>query len=452
MKTSPLKNPPTPKGIPLFGNLLQFRKDPLSFLLKTSSELGDIIRLKLGPEKLYVISHPDHLKHVFLDNYKNYEKKSRMWTKLMPLFGLSLVTTDGDTWKRRRRLAQPSFHHERIAAFAKQMSEATQDLIKRWQNNSSENTDISSGMMQLTLQILGRTLLNTELTEETQTIQESIHIILAHANKQGRQLLSIPYSIPTPANRRFLKAVQALDELVYGVIKSRRANHKTSFDLLSMLMDSKDEETKQGLNDRELRDELVTFIFAGHETSANALTWTFYLLAKHPEIQKRLHAETVQVLQGKAPQFETLRQLSYVERAIKEAMRLYPPVWFTGRTLVKDDQIGPYHIPAASVVMPAFYVTHHRPDIWKDPESFDPDRFLPERIEKMHHQAYLPFGAGPRQCIGNMFAMMEMQIIVILLCQHYQFELIPDFKVELEPSITLRPKYGMKLRLIPRAK
>ncbi len=448
MKT---QTPPSPPGPPLFGNLLQFRRDPLRFLIQTRSNLGDVFRLKLGPENLYVISHPEHIKHVFIDNYKNYEKKSRMWTKLMPLFGFSLVTTDGETWKRRRRLAQPSFHHERISAFAKQMTQTTQELLQRWENNPNSNIDFSSEMMQLTLQILGRTLLNTELTEETQTIQKSIHTILVHANKQGRQLLSIPYSIPTPANRRFLKAVNTLDELVYGIIKSRRENQKSAFDLLSMLMDSRDEETQQGLNDRELRDELVTFIFAGHETSANALTWTFYLLAKHPRIQEQLYLEISKLLQG-PPRLKDLKQLSIVERIIKESMRLYPPVWFTGRTLVKDDQIGDFFIPAKSVIMPSIYLTHHHPDIWENPEVFDPDRFLPERIEKMHRQAYIPFGAGPRQCIGNMFALMEMQIIVILLCQHYQFELAPNFEAELEPSITLRPKNGMRLRLIPRAK
>lgn len=449
MNTHQKNKIPGPKGLSLLRSNLKFKKDPLGVITEMTHEFGDIICFRFGPETLYIISHPDHMKHLFVDHHKNYGKQTRLWKKLNPFLGQGLLSREGEFWQKERKIIQPTFHRERISTFAESMTQSTEELLQKWESyiDTKETIDLLPEMMRLTLEILGKTLINVNLSNEADLIRNSITIIISHINQQARSLLSLPNWIPTSANRRFFKALKTFDELIYNMIKQRRLSKSDHGDMLSMLMNVQDAETGEKMSDQQLRDELITFIFAGHDTTANAMSWICYLLAKHSDIKEKLSQDLKEVLKGDTPRLEDLPKLSLTDRVIKESMRLYPPAWFTGRTALQEDKIGDYLIPMNATLMPCFYLTHHREDFWKDAEKFDPDRFLPEIFSHQHRYAYIPFGTGPRQCIGNTFAMMEMQLVISMIAQRYQFNLQTDFPVEMEPSITLRPRHGVKVTL-----
>jgi cytochrome P450 len=440
--------------VPLpYGWIARLRHQPLEFLLEGRRRYGDVFRFQLGPLVFHQLAHPDHVKHVLLDHQKNYPR-SRHYDRVRVVVGSGLVTSEGPVWRRLRRMAQPAFHPQRVAALAGVMTEATEELRQRWQAYAESGVafNVVGEFVELTLRIVGRALLGIDLGGEADRIGSAMTTALGYLEYRLGNLLSLPPGVPTPRYLRARRALETIDSVVYDVIARRRAapdaGHDTG-DLLSMLLATQDDETGAGPTDRELRDHVLTFIGAGHETTAIALPWTVYLLTQHRDADARLRAEVAAVLGGRVPTANDLPRLSYTRRVIEESLRLYPPVYAVSRDVKASDEIGGFHIPAGSMVLLSPYVTHRHPLLWPDPETFDPDRFTPEQSAERPRFAWYPFLGGPHQCIGQEFAMMEITLVVAMLVQAFQFRLAPGFHVEPQPMLSLRPRGGLSLILQP---
>lgn len=437
------------EGWPAVGDVLDMRRDPLGYLAKVAP-LGDVVRLRFG-RSVYLLNHPDHAQRVLHDNHANY-RKSFFYRRMKPLVGEGLLTSEAADWKRKRRLAQPAFHRERLAGFVAIMSRHTSATLDRWAGAAArgEPVDVAAELMRLTLTVVGHALFGQDLLGRADRSGRALTTALRITNERMFALLSLPPWVPTPRNLRFAAAVRVLDALVTEIIASRRRGAPRD-DLLGMFMEARDAEGGGGLSDAELRDEVMTMVLAGHETTANALTWAFHLLGGAPEVDRALHEESIRVLQGRAAAVEDLPRLELASRVHQEAMRLFPPAWIFGREAIGPDRFGPYAIPAGAAVSIPSYLLHRDPRFWHAPERFDPDRFLPAEVARRHRYAYLPFAAGPRMCIGNAFAMMEMQVVLSMVAGRFRLSALPDRPVELEPSVTLRPRRGLWMALVPRA-
>jgi cytochrome P450 len=362
------------------------------------------------------------------------------------LLGEGLLTSENEFWKRQRRLTQPAFHHHSLKSFATTMVEYTTETLEHWKDHAKGTPiDIHDEMMRLTFRIVGKTLFSADLERDAQAVGRALTVALNFANDYGDAAIRMPTWLPLPKNVRFRRALRTLDEMVARIISEHRGEPKS--DLLGMLMAATDEFGER-MSDRQLRDEVMTLVLAGYETTANALSWLFYLLASHPEIESRLHRELSAVLADRTPTLEDLPRLKYAEQVIQEAMRLYPPAWMIERHAVGDDLLPTgFAIPAGAIVAISPYVLHRNTNYWNDPERFDPDRFDHERSAGRPRYSYLPFGAGSRVCIGNSFAMMEAKLILAMVTMQYRLEVVADQSVELEPKITLRPRFGIKVRV-----
>lgn len=431
-------------------------QDLLGFYMNATQEYGDIVSFGgTSAWATYFVSHPDYVKHVLQDNNHNYGKKNWLNDMIKPLAGEGLLTSEGEGWRRRRKLAQPAFHRERIAAFATGMTNATSAMLERWETvirqqqtqQSQPSIDIVHEMQRLTLGIVSTALFSTDISGDSDEMGDALNDIFAYFNHRSRTPLSLPARVPTRRNRRFTHAVERLDTITYEVIEEHRQSETKSDDLLSMLLEARDEETGEGLSNRQLRDEVGTFLAAGHETTAMTLSWTWYMLSKHPAVAHKLQAEVAEVLGDRLPTAADISRLTYTRMVIQEVMRLYPAAWAMTRGIIEDDKIGGYSIKAGAIMILSPYVTHRHPDFWDNPEGFDPERFSPERIAERPRYAYFPFGGGPRQCIGNEFALMEAQLIVAMVAQRYRLDLIPGQKVEPDPIFTLRPKTTVRFTL-----
>ena len=438
-----------PKTYPLVGSVPELLKDPLSYFFGAQREFGDVFAYRIGPRKLYFIAHPDDIKHALLDNYKNYRKHTA-YDKIKPLVGEGLLTSEGETWLKNRRLAQPVFHRQRIDTFGDMMTEACLEMLARWQPylDTGEAFDLAPEMMRLTLTVVGKALFSTDLSGEAEDIGEALGFALEQTNRRTLAPLDLPPSVPTPNNVRYKRAIRALDEVVYGLIDERRRTGKDEGDLLSMLLHARDADTGETMNDQQLRDEAMTLFLAGHETSATALTWAFYLLSKHPAVTDTLLGELDGVLTGRTATAADVPQLRYTRQVVDEVLRLYPPAWLIGRqTLDKDVLPSGTALKAHTDVTISPYITHRHPDFWPNPEGFDPERFGSERAEGRHRFAYFPFGGGPRLCIGNNFALLEMVLSLATVLQRCRLELLAGERGTPQPQITLRPKGGVLVTL-----
>ncbi|HEY2156869.1 MAG TPA: cytochrome P450 [Isosphaeraceae bacterium] len=432
-----------------FGPLARSRRDPLGFMVDASRRYGDVFRLRLGPLVFHQVTHPDGVKRVLLDNQRNYPR-SWMYGRTRVVVGEGLVTTEGAPWRRLRRLAQPAFHHRRIAALAGVMTEAIGSMLSHWRDLAAagEPVDVAAEFGRLTLNIVGRALLGIDLGGEADRIGAAVTESLGYLEYRVNTLIPVPYFIPTARNRRAHRAIATFDAVVADILASRRrAPGQDRGDLLSILLEVRDEETGTSLSDRELRDQIVTFIGAGHETTAVALAWTFYLLSLHPDADSRLRDEVDGALDGRVPTIDDLPNLDFTRRVIEESLRIYPPVYGTVRDAREEDEIGGFRIPARTMVVLAPYVTHRHPEFWPDPERFDPDRFLPEAAAARPRFAWYPFLAGPHQCIGQEFAMMEATLAVAMVAQAFRLRLAPGAVVEPRPMLTLRPRGGIPMIL-----
>jgi cytochrome P450 len=440
---------PTPPGAwPVLGHLGLIRRTPLEFLA-SASRLGDVVRLRL-PGDVFLLNHPDHVQRLLHDNHANY-RKSYFYARMKPLVGEGLITAEGADWKRKRRLAQPAFHRERIAGFAGIMAHHARAMLDRWDGCAAcgAPVDVAADMMRLTLTVVGHALFGLDLLAEADEMGRALTTALRITNDRFYSLVVLP-SVPTPSNLRFARAMRVLDGVVSEIIAARREAAPRQ-DLLGMLMEARDEGGEGGLADRELRDEVLTMVLAGHETTANALTWALVLLSDAPDVDDRLHQEAVSVLDGREPTVADLPRLEYTSRVNQEAMRLFPPAWVFGREAIGPDDFGAFHVPAGAAVSVCPWALHRDPRFWQDPERFDPDRFLPAAVAARPKYAYVPFAAGPRMCIGNAFATMEMQIVLAMIARRFRLELASGQPVEREASVTLRPRNGVRMNVIPRS-
>jgi cytochrome P450 len=443
--------PPGPRGLPILGVLPAVRRNPTAVFMSAALRFGDVVYLKIGPRHGYLITNPSDVRRVLQDNARNYHK-SPLYDKLRMSIGNGLLTSEDEFWLRQRRIAQPAFHHRRIAALSGVMSDVARDAAAGWQTIAADGlpVDVEEEMMRLTRTVVLRALLGADLGPFTATLDDAWTVINQHV---GESFWSLGFTDrwPTPRYRRFQAARAVLKDAVDYVISQRRRSASDGSDLLSMLLSARDEESGEAMTDEQLRVEVTTFLLAGQETTSLALTWTWYLLSQHASARRRLEEEIDTVLDGRPPEYADLANLPYTRMVIDEAMRLYPPAWGFSRQALADDELGGFHLPRGWLAFVIPYVLHRLPEFWQDPEAFDPERFSPERSAERPKFVYLPFGAGPRQCIGSHFALIETQLVVATLAQRYRLHLVPGHRVEPWPLITLRPRFGMPMTIERRA-
>lgn len=449
MHTRTHKAAPGPLGVPVLGLLHRAWHNPPQFFLDTAIRYGPVVCLRLGFHRVYLISHPQDIKHVLQDNHLNYQKNAARVEKIKPLFGEGLTTSEGDLWRRQRLAIHPAFSRERIAGFASHVIEATAAMLHHFRAvaASGQALDVAAEMLRFTQRIALKILFSAEPVGDVDTVDRALTTVLEHINRTTWALIDLPERLPTPRNRRFQHALTVLDNFVYRLVDERRRSGETTGDLLSFLLGVRYEETGEGMSDRQLRDEMMTMFVAGHQTTANALAWAWYLLSQNPEVARQLHAECRRVLRGRPPTYQDVPQLTYARMVIEEAMRLYPPTWITARRPIADDEIGGYHIPANATVLLSPYVTQRHPNFWEKPEVFNPERFMPERVAARPRFAYFPFGGGPRVCVGRSFALLEAQLIVAAVAQQYRLHLVPGHPVEPYAMMTLQPRRGLLMTL-----
>lgn len=453
MKT--MTSPPLPipvlKRNFLVGNTFQFTRDPLGFLSSLQRQYDRLVTMRLVGRDIHLVLTPDDAKHILQENNRNYVK-SEAYRVLSIFLGNGLLTSEGDFWRRQRRLAQPAFYKNRLAGMTAMMNAEIMDWLGELKRHDlARPVDVSVELMNLTLRIVTKALFSTDVKERLAGLSEPLNTIIHFAHDTLTSFVRVPLTYPTPRNLAFKKAVQRVEGIIYEIINGRRAelarNPEARYDdLLGMLMEARDEDTGETMTDRQLRDEVTTLFMAGHETTAAALGWALYLLARHPEIQREVRQEVRQVLGPDGlPTYDTLRELRYTSQVVQETMRLYPPAWVIGRRSREADQLGPHALPPNSYVFISPYLLHRDPAHWEFPTAFHPDHFRPERVRDRPTYAYLPFGGGPRICIGNNFALMEMQLVLALAVRAFDFQ--PVREVLPDASVTLRPKGGVPLRL-----
>jgi len=435
-----IRRPPGPKPHFLIGNMPLASRDPLSTFLKWAREYGDIFYYRAAWLPVYFLNHPDLIESVLVRNPANFQK-DRVIRNSRWFFGNGLLTSEGDFWLRQRRLSQPAFHRERVASYASIMTAYADEMLATWQ--SGETRDIHAEMMDLTLRVVVRSLFNVE-AEQTAAISAALNSLMRNAT--GIRMLVPPAGryLPTPTMIEVRRAVRHLEQTVYAIIERRRRDQRDTGDLLSMLIQVRDEDGTR-MTDKQLRDEVLTFLLAGHETTALALSWTWHLLAQHADIECQLHQELDRVLGDRAPTFSDLAALPYTDAVIKESMRLYPPAWSLARTVMSDIDLAGYTVPKGANIVMSQWIMHRDPRYFSEPEKFMPERWLGDKLRKLPRFAYFPFGGGPRQCIGAAFAQMEAAILVASIARRFGLRSVPGHPVIPVPSFTLRPKHGIRM-------
>jgi cytochrome P450 len=435
--------PPGPKPHFLVGNMPLASRDPLTVFTRWAREYGDIFYYRAGWIHVYFLNRPDLIEFVLVRNHSNL-LKDRVVQNSRWFFRDGLLTSEGEEWKRQRRLTQPAFHRDKVISYAGMMTDYTEHMLSAWQNGAI--IDVHQEMMNLTLRIVVRALFGVE-AEDVCKISGALNTMMRHT--AGVRLLLPPLArkLPIPGMADVRRAVKHLNESVSGIIKIRRARREeNSGDLLSMLIAARDEDGS-AMSTTEIRDQVLTFLLAGHETIALALSWTWYLLSQNPQAEDKLHQELDTLLRGRGADAADLTSLIHTDRVIKESMRLYPPAWSLAREVAKEFEVEGYRIPVGANVVMSQWILQRDPRFFRDPTRFDPDRWAPEACQKLPRFAYFPFGGGPRQCIGTGFAMMEAVLLLATIAARFELRLIEDHPVVPVPSFTLRPKYGIRMRL-----
>ena len=435
--------PSQPRGL-FGGHLRAFWNDRTSFLMR-QAKLGDVSYIQMGNMPMYFINHPDHIRDLLVVSADKFVK-GRALQRSKTLLGEGLLTSEGAAHLRQRRMIQPAFHRARIAEYARSMVEYADKMADGWQDGDVR--DVDKEMMHLTLQIVGKTLFNAEVGDEANEIGKAMTTLVELFN-----FLLLPFSewlerLPLPHSIRFKRARKTLDRVMYGIINDRRASGEDAGDLLSMLLMAQDEDDGTTMTDEQVRDEALTLFLAGHETTANALTWTWYLLSQNPEAEAKLHAELEAVLSGRIPTMDDLPNLKYTEAVLAESMRLYPPAWATGRNVIKEHEFGGYKVRRGYIVLASQWVMHRDARYWDDPEAFLPERWETKSVKEAGSEnIYFPFGGGVRRCIGESFAWTEGILLLATLARKWRLSLVPEQRVEVKPLIVLRPKYGMRMKI-----
>lgn len=441
-----------PGGLPWLGHLLAFKQRPLETMSEWWRRHGDAMRFRLGPKTIHLLSHPALAEEVLLTQSERFGKvyEQQRPAGLALVLGNGLVTSSGEVWKRHRRIIQPVFHRSRMAAMADRMVQVGEQRLAGWAAHGEQPVDIAAEMMHLTLEVISQTMFHTSVARYMDQISHSLRVSLKYAFDSFHNPMHIPAWVPTARNREFGRALQFMDSLIYDLVAARRRSATQHDDLLNLLLQARDEESGMGLSDQELRDEALTIFAAGHETTANALAWTWYLLATHPEVKTLFHAEVDQILHRRTPTADDLHRLPYTRAIFDESLRLYPPVPAIQRKALTETTLGGFTLPANAIVLVGLYNLHRHPAFWSEPERFLPKRWL-DGGQPPARCAYLPFGAGPRACVGTHFATVEGPLLLALIGQRYDL-LLAQEGVEPEVMVTLRPKNGIRMRLQSRHK
>ncbi|GCE31001.1 cytochrome P450 [Dictyobacter alpinus] len=443
---------PGPRGKFLLGSLPDFMRGALDASYKGFLEYGDVVQYHLGPRTIYIVSHPDIARTILIEKSRSFPRNDSK-DDLGPITGQGLVSNDSyESWLTQRRMMQPMFHKQRLTTMGKRMEESAQRLLARWDTYPADHTlDVSKEMVAVTLDIINQTMFSTNVLDKVDKIGPAAGIAMRYLEHHIRSPFKTPLSWPTARNTQFKQARATLDDIIYGIIRQRRQSDAQHDDLLDLLINARDEETGEGMNDTQLRDEVITVFGAGHETTAHTMTWAWYVLSQHPEILQHLQNEIDHVLEGRTPTIADLPRLPYVHQVFNEVMRLYPAAPIMGMRKVTDQTtLNTYQLQSGALITVNIYNIHRHPKFWDNPETFDPDRFSPERSKGRHPLAYMPFGAGPRKCIGSNMALMEGPLLLAMIAQRYNLELVPGQRVEGEVAITYRPRYGMNMILKPR--
>ena len=435
-----VKLPPQPKGLPLIGHAVEILRDPFGLATRCGREHGDVVRLRFGPLTFYLLLNPADIEYVLRGNHRNFIK-DRGTRLLSQLLGDGLLTSEGEHWRRQRRLAQPAFQLDQIQKYSEVMVTYTERMLRHWE--PGQTRDVHADMMRLTLEIVGQILFSADVGGYADRVGHDMELIMKHfASLAG--LVPLLGRLPTPGNFRFRRAVRDLDAIIYETIQQRRSGETKGDDLLGRLLAIRDEDGSH-MTDRQLRDELTTLFLAGHETTALALSFSFYLLAQNPAAAARLDSEVQEVLGDRLPTSADVPRLRYAEWVVRESMRLLPPAPSIGREAVSDCEIGGFHVPKGTQIALLQWAVHRDPRWFDDPETFRPERWDNDLAKRLPRGAYFPFGDGPRVCIGNQFAMMEAILILATVVRRYRLSLAPGYKLRLLPSVTLRPKNGVKM-------
>src|ERR1700730_7395580 len=416
--------------------------NPLEYFTKGAREYGDIAGLRVLNFRSIFINHPDLIEEVLVTNARKYSK-GRVLRANRHVFGEGLLTSEGDFWLRQRRLAQPAFHRARIASYAATMVEYTQRMLNGWRGG--EERDAHQEMMRLTLQIVSKTLFDADVERDAQDVGKSLELLL-EIGANFRRTIFVPHWLPTPTNLRMKREVSQIERILYRIISERRASGRDAGDLLSMLLAAQDEDGSR-MTDKQLRDETITLFLAGHETTASTLSWTWWLLAQNPRVEAKLHAELDAVLGGRTPTFADLPNLPYTGHVITESLRLYPAAWGLARVAIENHEIAGYPVTKGMGVAMAQWVVHRDARWYEAPEEFRPDRWEGDLLKRLPKFAYFPFGGGPRQCIGNAFALMEASLILATIAQKFRLHLVASHLVVPLASIALRPRHGVRFTL-----
>ncbi len=435
--------PPGPRGTPIMGVMREFNRDQLGFIERLRLDYGDVVWTRFLYVPAIFLYHPDDIEYVLTTNPKNFIKSMSLRSNFFQrLVGKGLLTSQGDEWKRQRRLSQPAFHRERVASYANVMVDYTERLISKWQEG--ETRDTHPDMMRLTLEIVVQCLFSADVSSDVDDVGATLKELVKPFAAQATLKWILNNRLPTPAHFRFHALAKKIDNVVYRIIAERRASGRDEGDLLSMLLAARDEDGSQ-MSDRQLRDEVMTLFLAGHETTALTMAWSWYLLGTHPESERKFHAELDEVLGDRKPTAADLPRLKFTEQIAKESMRLYPPAYGLGREAIDDCEIGGYQVPKGTQVFMFQWATQRDPRFYDEPQAFRPERWTEDFIERLPKYAYFPFGGGPRVCIGASFAMMEIILCLATIGQKVRLELVPDHPVSIYPAMSLRPKDGIKV-------
>jgi cytochrome P450 len=441
-RANPKQFPPGPSDGLKRWSLAPLNDNPLEYFTKLALEYGDIAGMRILNFRSIFINHPDTIEEVLVTNSRKYTK-GKVLRANRHVFGEGLLTSEGEFWLRQRRLAQPAFHRARIASYAATMVEYAQRMLKGWRDG--EEHDAHQEMMRLTLQIVGKTLFDADVERDAQEVGKSLELLL-EIGANFRRTIFVPHWLPTPTNLRVKREVAQIEKILYRIIAERRASGRDAGDLLSMLLSAQDEDGSR-MTDRQLRDEAITLFLAGHETTASTLSWTWWLLAQNPAVEAKLHAELDAVLGDRAPSLSDLPRLSYTGHIITESLRLYPAAWGIARLVIEDHEVAGYPVKKGMGVAMAQWVVHRDPRWYDAPEEFRPERWEDDLLKRLPRFAYFPFGGGPRQCIGNTFALMEAALILATIAQKFRLRMVANHPVVPLASITLRPRHGVRVLL-----
>lgn len=438
------KHPPGPQGKLFTGNLKEFHKDILGFYTRLARDYGDCVRFRLAFRKMVLINHPDLIEQVLVSRAKSFGKLTYVLKLIQPLLGNGLLTSDGDFWLRQRRLIQPIFQKQQLNTYADPIVQLTRQTISTWQDQQQK--DMYREMLLLTRNVTAKILFDANLGDDVD-IGSSLEVVMHNFLNRWGSFLPLPSYFPTPGNLRLQRSIRELDQVLYHIIAERRTSREEKNDLLSVLLRARDQDDGQRMTDKQLRDEAMTLFLAGHETTANAMAYTWYLLARHPEVAKKLQAEIDQVLGDRLPTSNDISRLKYTEQIILESMRLYPPAYGFARYAKHDLELGGYHIPAGATVLMVQWVMHRDERFWPNADQFQPERWDHDYQKSMPKFTYFPFGGGARTCIGNTLAMMELVLMLATMAQKFSAKIDPQFQLALRPAITMTPTSGVPVTL-----